>query len=462
MAKIVRLKRGLDIQINGKAQEQLISENSLISDNIAIIPDHFHGIIPKMLVKDGDEVKAGSPLFYDKTYPEMNFVAPYSGTVLSVVRGDRRKVMSITIKRDTKPEYKVFKISEIASLTSVEIKDALLSAGLWPFIKQRPYDVIASPNQQPKAIYISTFDSAPLAPNYEFILKGQTSDFQAGIDALSKLTNAEVHLGIKAGSLSTDFRATKNVKITEFDGKHPAGNVGIQLHQTNPINKGEVVWTINVQDVLYIGRFFNKGIVDFTKTIALTGPEFTSPIYCKSIIGSSIQCFVKSNVSGGKLLRYISGNVLTGLQIEEDGYLDPYASQLTVMAEGAEIHELFGWAMPRFHKFSTTRLYFNGILESKLFQKLVGKIQYQYDARLLGGRRSIIMSGEYDKVLPMDILPEFLIKAMIAGNIDKMEALGAYEIAPEDVALCEFVCTSKLPLQLIVRNALDTMKKELE
>jgi len=460
MAHLIKTKRGLDIQLSGKAQE--IVGKELISDVIALIPDHYRGIMPKVLVKEGDIVKAGTPVFYNKALPDMNFVSPVSGKILAVTRGDRRKVMSITIARDKVTSYENFNIKPLSDLSGEEIKAQLLQAGLWPFIKQRPYDVIANPTQKPKAIYISCFDSAPLAPNYEFVLKGQTTTFQAGIDALAKLTAGKVHLGIKAGSESTDFRSVKNVEITEFEGPHPIGNVGIQIHHTNPVNKGETVWTINVQDVLFIGRYFIKGIVDLTKTIALTGPEVNNPQYCTTIIGSSIEPIVKNNVLTTIPLRYISGNVLTGLQVSADGFMDPYASQITVIDEGSETHELFGWAMPRIHKFSTSRTYFNGIIESKLFQNIFGKINYDYDARLLGGQRAIIMSGEYDKVLPMDILPEFLIKAMIAGNIDKIEALGGYEIAPEDVALCEFVCTSKLTLQLIVRNALDNLKKEVE
>jgi len=460
MADLIKTKRGLDIQLNGIAQE--VIGNSQISDIIAIIPSHYRGITPKLVVKEGDEVKAGTPVFHDKVFSEMNFVSPVSGSIIAINRGERRKILSVTIKPDKSTIYENFKPTSIDKLTGEEIQSQLLQVGLWPFIKQRPYDVIANPTISPKAIYISTFDTAPLAPNYEFILNGQYDDFQLGIDALAKLTTGKVNLGIKAGSKSTDFRSTKNVEITEYEGKHPIGNVGIQIHHTNPINKGETVWTVNAQDVLYIGRYFSKGIVDLSKIVALTGPEVNNTIYYRTIVGSSIANIVKGNVLTTIQLRYISGNVLSGLQITEDGYLDPYASQITVIEEGNDTHELFGWAMPRLNKFSNSSTYFNGITESKLFQKIFGKIKYEYDARLLGGQRAIIMSGEYDKVLPMDILPEFLIKAMIAGNIDKMEALGAYEIAPEDVALCEFVCTSKLPLQQIVRDSLDMMKKELE
>ncbi|MFZ4726258.1 MAG: Na(+)-translocating NADH-quinone reductase subunit A, partial [Paludibacter sp.] len=421
MAKQIITKRGLDIQINGKAEELI--GGTIISDVIAIIPDHYHGIVPKVIVKEGDVVKAGSIIFHDKTYENMNFVSPVSGRILSVNRGERRKVMSITIERDTKIKHEKYKPKSLDELSGEEIKSELLKAGLWPFIKQRPYDVIANPNKTPKAIYISTFDSAPLAPDYRFILRGQGNDFQTGIDALTKLTSGDVHLGIKAGLETTNFRGTLNVKMTEFVGPHPIGNVGIQIHHTNPINKGEVVWTLNIQDVLFIGRYFNKGIVDFSKIIALTGPEVVNPQYYTTIVGSSIEPIIRDKVTTEFPLRFISGNVLTGLKVEANGFLDPYASQITVIEEGNDKHEIFGWAMPRFNKFSVSRMYFSQIFESALFNEFFSKKNYEFDARLLGGRRAIIMSGEYDKVLPMDILPEFLIKAMIAGNIDKMEAL---------------------------------------
>ncbi|HRZ97874.1 MAG TPA: Na(+)-translocating NADH-quinone reductase subunit A [Paludibacter sp.] len=457
MANLIKTKRGLDIQINGKAKE--VIEKTIISEQIAIIPDYYHGITPKVVVKEGDIVKAGSPVFHDKKFETMNFVSPVSGKILSVNRGERRKVLSIVIENDKKNTYEKFDLKSPEKLTGDEIKTLLLSSGLWTFIKQRPYDVIANPTQAPKSIFISCFDSAPLAPNNDFVIGSQMTDFQTGINMLGKLTTGKVNLGTKAGD--NLFSTVKNVEITQFDGPHPIGNVGIQINNTQPVNKGEVVWTINVQDVLFIGRFFSKGIVDLTRTLALTGPEVNAPQYCNTLPGCRISQLVEGKLSK-KITRIICGNVLSGTKVEKDGYLDPYATQISVIREGEHIHELVGWAMPRFNKFSVSGTYFTGIFENKIVQKIFGKRNYKYDTRLLGGKRAIIMSGEYDKVLPMDILPEFLIKAMIAGNIDKMEALGAYEIAPEDVALCEFVCTSKLPLQQIVRTALDNMKQELD
>ncbi len=453
MANLIKSTRGLDIAISGAADKVLHS--FILSDVIAIVPDHYHAITPKVLVKEGDVVKAGTPVFYNKAVESMKFVSPVSGKVLAVNRGERRKILSITIERDKEIVYETFKTSSLEAMQTEDVKSAILAAGLWPYIKQRPYDVIANPTDAPKAIFISAFDSAPLAPSCEFVLSKQMDDFQKGLDALAKLTTGKVHLGVR--NVTKLYEGLKNVEINHYQGPHPIGNTGIQINKINPINKGEVVWTIHAHDVLFIGRLFNKGIVDLKRKFALTGPEVNSPAYYETITGCQIDKLIVGKVTSNVTHRYISGNVLTGLKVNGKSYLDPYATQLTVIKEGNDVHEMFGWAMPRFNKFSTSGTYFTGIMK-----KVFGVKNFDFDARIMGGKRAIIMSGEYDKVLPMDIYPEFLIKAMIAGNIDKMEALGAYEIAPEDVALCEFVCTSKLPLQKIVRDSLDMMRKELE
>ena len=453
MAQLIKTKRGLDIQIGGKAENTI--SGLKISEVVAVIPDHYHGITPKVVVKEGDVVKAGTPLFYNKAVESMKFVSPVSGKVLAVNRGERRKVLSITIQRDEKTAYQEFSPKAVSQLSGEEIKSLLLASGLWVYVKQRPYDVIANPAVAPKAVFVSAFDSAPLAPDYEYVMASEMKEFQTGIDALAKLAGVKVNLGIKPGN--TIFASVQNADITVFDGPHPAGNVGVQINKINPVNKSEVVWTVGAEDVLFIGRLFSKGIVDLTRTVAITGPEVVKPQYIQTVAGSAVAPLLKGNVTMGVEHRVISGNVLSGLQISANGNIDPYATQISVIKEGKDNHELVGWAMPRFNKFSASRLYFSSIL-----QKVFGKKDFEYDARVLGGERAIIMSGEYDKVLPMDILPEFLFKAMMTGNIDKMEALGAYEIAPEDVALCEFVCTSKLPLQQIVRESLDNMRKELE
>lgn len=453
MANLIKSTRGLDIPISGAADKVLLGFQ--LSEIVAIVPDHYHGITPKLLVKEGEQVKAGTPIFYSKANERVKFVSPVSGKIVAINRGERRKILNVLVERDAEIAYQAKEVPSLSTMQAEEIKELLLQSGLWAYIKQRPYDIIADPNSTPKAIFISAFDSAPLAPSCEFVLSKQMNDFQKGIDALAKLTTGKVHLGVR--NVTKLYADLKNVEINQYHGPHPIGNVGVQINKINPINKGEIVWTMHAHDVLFIGRLLHKGIVDLKRKIALTGPEVTSPSYYETLPGCQIDKLIKGKITSNITPRYIAGNVLTGTKVTGKSYLDPYATQITVIKEGNDVHELFGWAMPRFRKFSVSGTYFSNIMK-----KVFGIKTFDFDARVLGGKRAIIMSGEYDKVLPMDIYPEFLIKAMITGNIDKMEALGAYEIAPEDVALCEFVCTSKLPLQKIVRESLDLMRKELE
>ena len=318
-------------------------------------------------------------------------------------------------------------------------------------MKQRPYDVIADPTVAPRAIFISAFDSNPLAPDFEYVLKGEEANFQTGLDALAKI--AKTYLGISIKQKSTALTQAKNVTVTVFDGPNPAGNVGVQINHVAPVVKGETVWTIGAEAVIFIGRLFNTGRVDLTRTVAVTGSEVVKPAYCKLKVGALLTHVFAGNVTKDKELRYISGNVLTGKQVKPNGFLGAFDSQLTVIPEGDDIHEMLGWIMPRFNQFSVNRSYFSWLMGNKK--------EYVLDARIKGGERHMIMSGEYDKVFPMDILPEFLIKAIIAGDIDRMEALGIYEVAPEDFALCEFVDSSKLELQRIVRAGLDMLRAEM-
>ncbi len=457
MNKVIKLKKGLDIAVSGSAAEEIGS--ICRPDTYSIVPDQFAGITPKLVVKEGESVLAGSPLFHDKQFTEMNFTSPVSGKVIAVNRGERRKIMSIDIQADKQIVYKQFDCNS-AQLSAEEIKATLLETGLWCYIKQRPYDCIAMPNKTPKAIFISTFDTAPCAPDYEWVLKGQTADLQAAISALSKI--ATVYIGIRGGNKAIEFRELKDCTQYEVYGPHPAGNVGIQINHIAPVNKGETVWTINIQDLNIIGRLFTKGIVDMQRLVALTGPKAVNPKYYRVLPGMPVSAVVKCNVYNDTPLRYVNGNLLSGHQTLPEETIDVYCNQISVIDDGSNNHEFMGWLLPRFNEFNANHTDPAKIFDCKLTKWLLGKKEYNWDARLKGGRRAIIVSGEYDKVFPMDIYPEYLIKAMIAGNIDKMEALGAYEVAPEDFALCEYICTSKMPLQAIVRTALDNLKKEIE
>ena len=451
------LKRGLDIPMDGAAAKAVGSVNRPAI--FKVIPDHFAGITPKLMVKAGERVKAGTALFHDKTFETMLFTSPVSGVVTEIVRGDRRKVMSINIEADARYEYESFDLRG-AEKDGEIVKTLLLHTGLWSFIKQRPYDCIALPTKTPRAIFISTFDSAPLAPDYEFVLQGQLVALQACVSALSKI--APVYIGIKGGARATEFRELKECTKYEVFGPHPAGNVGVQINHVLPMAKGDTMWTINAQDAAIIGRFFVNGKVDMLRKVALTGPLAYEPKYYNVLPGMPVSAVLASNVQKGVTARLIAGNALSGHQVTMDEMISPYDNQFTVIDEGCETHEFMGWMLPRFNDFNVSNTDPAKMLDCGFMHWLFGHKKYRWDARLKGGRRAIIVSGEYDKVFPMDIYPEYLIKAMIACNLDKMEQLGANEVAPEDFALCEYVCTSKMPLQAIVREALDYMKKEIE
>ena len=448
MHRVVKISKGLNINLKGAPVAEMTSVET--AKQYALMPADFTRVTPKVVVKPEDTVKAVDPLFVDKSIPELQFVSPVSGKVVAVNRGERRRVLSVVVESDGKFESVEYKAKDVLSLSSDEIKADLLKAGLFAFMRQRPYDVIADPKDAPRAIYVSAFDSKPLAVSFEVALKGNEEDFQTGLDALSRI--APVHLGICACQKSTALLVAKNVVTTIFKGPHPAGNVGVQINKTAPVNKGEIVWTIGAEEVIFIGRLFNKGKIDFTRTVALAGSEVKNPSYSKVVLGAQLTNLLKGRLEEKHELRIIDGNVLTGKKTTADGFLGAFSTEVTVIPEIMGGDELLGWAMPRFSMYSTSHSYF-----SWLFPKR----KYTIDARIKGGERHMIMSNEYDKVFPMDIYPEYLIKAIITGNIDKMEQLGIYEVAPEDFALCEFVDSSKLELQRIVREGLDKLRAEM-
>jgi len=445
MANVIKLRKGLDIHLQGKAEEKKIQLKS--NGKYALVPDDFEGITPKVVVREGDHVKAGDALFVNKLYPEVKFASPVSGTVREVVRGERRKVLCVRVDADAQQEFADFGRRDINTLSGKQVINALLEAGLFGYINQLPYAVSTNPGTQPKAIFVSALRDKPLAANFEFEVKGQEQDFQTGLTALSKI--AKTYLGVGEGSALTSM---KNAEVTVFQGKCPAGNVGVQVNNIAPVNKGEVVWTIGDPTVvLFIGRLFNTGRVNLTRTIALCGSEINSPAYVDMLVGEELSTLLSNSYDAGKSVRIINGNVLTGKPTTKDGFLGAHTSEITVIPEGNDADEMLGWILPRLKQFSVSRSYFSW---------LCGKKDYALDARIKGGERHIIMSGEYDKVLPMDIYGEYLIKAIIAGDIDRQEALGIYEVSPEDFALAEFVDSSKLELQRIVREGLNILRKE--
>lgn len=440
MAKVIKLRKGLDVKLKGIAS----LETATVScpGEYALVPDDFVGVKPKVVVKEGDSVKAGDALFVDKLHPEVKFVSPVSGTVSQVERGDRRKLLSIRVKADKAQVAREFDVKG-------DVKALLMESGLFASFRSRPYDVVANPDDNPKAIFVTAFNSMPLSQDFAYVVKGQEQDFQAGITALSKL--ARVELGIsKAETMLTDV---KDCQVTIYDGPAPAGNVGVQINHTSPINKGEVVWTLSGEEVLFIGRLLRTGKVDLTRTIALAGSEVKAPKYYKVKVGQQLTTLLSGNVVEAKYSqRIINGNVMTGFKTTADSYLAAHATEVNIIPEGDDVDEFMGWISPfRLKQFSTSRSYWSWLCPKK---------EYTLDARVKGSERHIIVGGEYDKVFPMDIYAGFLIKAIITGDIDRQEALGIYEVAPEDFAIAEFVDSSKLELQRIVREGLDILRKE--
>ena len=447
MANVIKLRKGLDINLRGRADKGTVEP--VKSADCALVPESFGGVVPKVVVREGDSVRAGDALFVDKKHPEVKFASPVSGTVEAIVRGDRRKVLCVKVKADEVQQYVAFGPKNVASLDGEAVKLALLEAGLFGYIQQLPYAVATTPDTAPKAIFVSAFRDMPLASDFEVELKGNEKDFQTGLTALSKIQ--KTYLGVGVRQTASALVDAKDVEINVFDGKCPAGNVGVQVNHVSPVNKGEVVWTVDPAAVIFIGRLFNTGKVDLRRVIAVAGSEVKTPSYVETLVGTSLGAVLEGRLKATEHVRIINGNPLTGRKSTLEDYIGAHTSEVTAIPEGDDNNELLGWILPRVNQYSTSRSYFSWLL---------GKKEYDLDARVKGGERHMIMSGEYDKVLPMDIYGEYLIKAIIAEDIDKMEQLGIYEVSPEDFAVAEFVDSSKLELQKIVRNGLDMLRKE--
>ena len=448
MSKDIRIKKGLDIKLIGGAEKTTTAIS--LSSVYAVKPEDFHGITPKLIAKEGAEVKAGEALFYSKSDERILFPSPVSGKVVEVIRGARRKVLAMKIAADSTQEYKDFGTKDAATMSAEEVKNHLFTSGCWPFVKQRPYDVVANPNQAPKAIFVSAYASAPLAADLDFTLAGKEAELQAAIMAISKLTDGKVHVSVGANS-NSPLANINGVEIHKVSGPHPSGNVSTQIANINPINKGEVVWVITPQDLVIIGELLLTGKFNATRTIALTGSKFSTPQYVTAIAGATIADVTTGNLENDNT-RVISGNVLSGKEVNEDDFLGYYDNQITAIPEGDD-YELFGWTTPVFNKISTTR--------ALTFSWLTPNKKYDLNTNTNGEHRAFVVTGSYEDVFPLDIYPMQLLKAFMYKDLDEMEALGGYEIAPEDFALTEFICVSKQPHQQIIREGLDLMREEL-
>ena len=448
MSKDIRIKKGLDIKLVGEAT--LTTNKLSVKGIFALKPQDFHGIIPKLIAKEGAEVKAGESIFYSKSDDRILFPSPVSGKVTEIIRGAKRKIISIKIAADGKQSFKDFGKQDADKMSAEEVKNHLLSSGCWPFVKQRPFDIIANPSQSPKAIFISAYASSPLAANYDYTLAGKEEELQAALTAISKLTTGSVHVSVGKDS-NSPFSDLKNIQLHSVSGPHPVGNVSTQISQIDPLNKGEVVWVINPHDLLVIGELLLTGNFNFSRTLALTGSQFENPSYVSVVAGASISDVVAKNINTDNT-RIISGNVLSGTQVSEDDFLGYYDNQITAIPEGDD-YEFFGWNKPVFNKISPSR--------ALTFSRLTPKKKYDLNTNTNGEHRAFVVTGSYENVFPLDIFPLQFLKACMYQDLDEMENLGGYEVAPEDFALTEFICVSKQPHQKIVREGLDLMKEEL-
>lgn len=452
MGKTITLRRGYDIKLKGQAKREIAPHTP--STLVAVKPSDWPQVKPKILVKAGDIIQAGDVLFTDKILPDLKFTSPVSGEIAEIVLGEKRRLLEIRILRDkAQTSYRNFTRSNPSSLTREQIIEQLLESGCWPYIRQRPYSIIASPGDSPKGIFISMFDTAPLAPDIDFVLSREPQHFQTGLDVLNVLAPGNIYLSFHGhhnnGKAPTTYGGIKDDHIYTFKGPHPAGNVGIQIHHIDPVQKGDIAWYIHPQDVIIIGRLFHEGRYRADRTIALTGSSLQAPCYVQATSGEQIVSLLEQLPENDNV-RIIQGNVLHGSTSARHDFLSYYTNQLTVIPEGNK-PEFLGWLLPGTKKLSLSRTFISWLLPHRT---------YELDTNTHGEERAFVMTGQYDKVLPMNIYPVYLLKAILAQDIEKMEALGIYEVAEEDFALCEFVCTSKINVQQIISEGIQLMLEE--
>ena len=449
MSKDIRIKKGLNINLVGAAEK---TTSKAVSSNVyALNLDDFHGITPKMLVKEGEEVKAGEPLFYDKQQQDMHFVSPVSGELVEIVRGARRRILTLKVLADKEQDYMLHKVPDLDTADAEELKTYLLQTGGWAFIKQRPYDIIANPDVTPKAIFVSGYTTAPLAADLDYVLQGKRQELQAAVMALSRFTPGKIHISVGKKGDSV-LERMKDVELHKVSGPHPAGLVGTQINKIDPVNKGEVVWTITPQDMVIMGELLLTGKFNAERIVALAGSVVKTPQYYTTKIGAEISTFLYASGVNKEKFRLINGDVLTGTKTNTEGHLGFYNNTVTAIPEGDD-YEFFGWNKPVFNKISSTRaLTFSWLMPNK---------KYDLDTNTNGEHRAFVVTGRYEEVFPLDIYPLQLLKACMVKDLDEMEQLGLYEVAPEDFSLTEFICISKQPHQQIIREGLDLLQKEL-
>jgi len=450
MSRTIKLKKGFDIRIKGTPKKSI--DSSFSASTFAVKPTDFKNIspIPKMMVEVGDEVVAGQALYFDKKNPDVKHVSPVSGEIAEIKRGAKRAITEVVIIGDSTMKFRDYTVPNLDSASREDLVSFLLDSGIWPYFVQRPFGIIADHTDTPKNIFVSGFDSAPLAADMNFLAAGQKDAIQAGFKVLQKLTSGKVFLGLAGGNVAEELKNIAGVNTNTFNGPHPAGNVGVQIHHTAPINKGEMVWTISLPHLVILGRLFSEGRFNTEKLIAVGGPLVKEPQYIKTYQGANISKALGDKLSNDHA-RVISGNVLTGQAIAKEGHLGAFDNSVAIVEEG-DHYEPFGWLMPSYAKPTMSRTFLNGLFGSKK--------EFDVNTNTHGEKRAFVVSGQYEKVLPMDIYPVQLLKSIMANDLDAMEGLGIYEVLEEDLALCEYVCTSKSKVQKILREGLDTMREQ--
>lgn len=463
MQDITKIRKGLDIPLEGCARKIVSDARSI--GLYAVKPTDYVGLAPRPVVAEGDTVLAGSPLFVDKNNACAKFVSPVSGTVKAVVRGEKRALLAVVVASDGRTECADSAPDDLALLSREQVRQRMVDSGCWTLLRRRPFGIVPLESDNPKAIFVSCFDSAPLAPDYDFVMMGREEDFGTGVEVLAKLTDGPVHLGMRPGQALSQLDYGPQVEIHFFEGPHPAGNVGTQIAAVDPIDKGDVVWTISPQEVAIVGHLFRSGQYRPEKLVALTGPCAASPRYYRIFSGAELDRLCGEQMASRKGCRLISGNVLSGTTLPLDSptlapFLGAHDDMVTLIPEG-DYYEFMGWLMPGLSKFSFHRTFLSGWLRHLPgVERFLPKMRYDFDTNLHGEPRPLVMTGEFEQVFPFDIYPLQLLKAAIIGDVDLMENLGIYEVEPEDFALCEYIDPSKTDIQCIVRTALENIRKE--
>ena len=486
MPNTINIRKGLDLPISGAAELRLTDARSITT--YAVKPTDFVGLTPRLVVETGDIVRAGDALFVDKHDERIRFTSPVDGHVKAIVRGEKRKLLEVVVEADFKSAGSLDSEGKSSPIpmTADEIKASMLQCGLWTMLRQRPFGIVANPDDKPKAIFVSAFSSTPLAPDYDFVMIGKEEALKKGLEALTHLTDGKVHICFRPNqrlSQTIQQLTTSNYHFNNqqfnihfIKGPHPAGNIGTQIAHIDPINKGEVVWTMNLQDVAVLGELVSTGVYKPEKVIAVAGPNIKNPHYYRVKAGACLEDITKSQLLSNdypkmdandeaKANRVISGDILSGTQIAVEGFIGAYDDLVSILPEG-DYYDFMGWMMPGLRKFSFSRTFISGFMPKSTFKPMGIDLPrfenfWKFDTNTHGDERPLVFTGNFERVFPFDIYPTQLIKACIVGDIELMENLGIYEVEPEDFALCEFIDTSKTDIQAIVREALEKLRKEI-